>query len=154
MDYSSCFQERFLPLFKQGHYAQHSGTCSSTRLKGKVKATSVPPAATRAADEKRLRATSKLVRGPLLFERSIRLLESGLHSCCVFVLAEEGWRCPKCQSPCWNQRSLGTVMVPSQPALTTSFGPHTEKLQIWPLSAQSRNAEQNLDRIGKLLVTF
>lgn len=69
---------------------------------------------------------------PLLFGSGIRMLESGLHSCCVFVPAEEGWRCPKCQSPCWNRRSWGTVMVQSQPTLTTSFGPHTEKLQIWP----------------------
>lgn len=106
--------------------------CSSTRLKGKVKATSVPPAAMHSADEKRLRAMSERVRGPLLFGRGIGLLEGGLHSCCVFVLVEEGWRCPTCQSPCWNQRSWGMVMVYSQPTLTTSFAPHIKRLQIWP----------------------
>lgn len=98
MDYSCSFQERFLPVFTQGHYEQLSGTCSSTRLKRKVKATSVPPAAVLTADEKWLRAMSEHLKGLLIFERGIRLL--------CFCPSWGGVKVPKVSAPLLKLKKL------------------------------------------------
>lgn len=177
MGYSCSFQERFLPLFTQGHYVQHSGTCSSTRLKRKVKATWVPPAATHAADEKRLRAMSERV-SEQASEQAVALWER-------YQDAREWFAQLLCFCPGWGGVKVPKVSVPllkpkklrngngAEPAHTYHFIWPTYwetpdlATRTWPeltlcgpclqrdyRLVQNWNAEQEFDTIGKLVATF